>query len=190
MATPSHPHHRRARMFAGAAAAVVVCLGAAGCGAGQQTQTASQVAAVNGTNTAIGAIALRNVYLDVDPAAPHPVALVFTAINTSDLLPDRLVSITSAAATVTLTAPPGALHLAPGTAVAAGAPIEHPAAPAAPDRPITAAVRLDEAAAAGLTTAFTFTFARAGAITTEVPFDVVTPGEPVPAGRGALTDPV
>ncbi|ANS28701.1 hypothetical protein R1CP_20105 [Rhodococcus opacus] len=187
MATPSH-HHHHARLCAAIAAAV--SLSAAGCGAGQQTQTSSEVAAVNGSNVESGAIALRNVFLDVDPAEPNGVELVFTAINTSDLQPDRLRSITSETAIVTLTAPPGALDLAPGTAVAAGAPIEQLDVRAAPDQPITAAVSLDTAIRPGLTTSFLFHFDRAGAIEVKVPFDVVPPGEPVPAGRHALPDPV
>jgi hypothetical protein len=166
------------------------CLGAAGCGAGQQTQTAGEVAAVNGSNTESDAIALRNVYLDVDPNRPTPAELGCTAGNSSGQHPDRLRANTSETATVTLIAPPDALDLGPGTAVSAGAPIEHLEDPAAPDQPITAAVALTAAAQPGLTTVFTFHLEHSGAIGVTVPFDVVSPSELVPAGRGEIADPV
>jgi hypothetical protein len=152
----STPSRRRARIGTSAPAPVAIGLGVGGCGPGQQTPTAQQVATVNGSNTGAGAIALRNVYLDVDPADPHPTAPVFTAIKTSDRSPDPLVSITSAAVTVTLTAPPGVLRRAPDTA----------------------ALRLDETMQPALTTAFILTFVRAGAVTVHVPFDVITPPNP------------
>lgn len=191
------PRHRTQSwpIPAAIAAAAITLTAATGCSAGQQSQTASQVAAVNGTNIERGSIALRNVYLAADPRQTGdtrsdygPVSLVFTAVNTSELTVDRLMSIESESASVTLTATPEELELQPGTALDAGAPIEQLGAPTAPDHPVTATVQLvDGTVEPGLPLEFTFTFATSGAITAGVPYDVIAPGEPVPAYRDALT---
>ncbi|CAG7634532.1 hypothetical protein SIM91_43550 [Rhodococcus opacus] len=182
-------HPRRRRRPRGAVAVVSLiglCLTVAGCSAGQNTQTSSQVAAVNGANIDIGDIALRNVYLAVDPPptsedAPRPdAALAFTAINTSDTAEDRLVSIdTPAANSVDIDADPATLVLQPQTALAAGQPIEQLEEPAAPDRPITVTVDLiDSRVRPGLTIPMTFTFDKAGSQTFRVPFDMWASGDP------------
>lgn len=152
----------------------------AGCSAGQITQTSAQVAAVNGANIDVGDIALRNVYLAVDPPpesedVPRPDAeLAFTAINTSDSVEDRLIAIDSPAATsVDIVADPATLVLRPQTALAAGQPIEQLEEPAAPDSPITVRIDLiDSRVRPGLTIPITFTFEKAGSQTFRVPFDM------------------
>lgn len=74
-----------------------------GCSAGQETQTAEQAPAINGTNGSVGAIDLENVYLHAEVAdQPSPIytdiRLAFTAVNTSQTESDRLVEIESPAA--------------------------------------------------------------------------------------------
>lgn len=163
-----------------------ICLALTGCSAGQNTQTGSQVATVNGANIDVGDIALRNVYLAVDPEptsenAPRPDAeLAFTAINTSDTTEDRLVSIdTPAANSVNIAADPATLVLQPHTALAAGQPIEQLEEPAAPDHPITVIIDLiDSRVRPGLTIPITFTFDKAGSQTFRVPFDMWASGDP------------
>ena len=184
----THPPQRfRARWTGWLAIAATTA--AAGCGAGQITQTSSAVSAVNGSSLELGHMQLHNIYLDRDPGDPvDRVRLAFTAINTSSSVRDRLVAIESPAATdVTILASPAALTLLPGTALAAGQPVEHLTEPAAPDQPITVQVTLPGGVRPGLTTPFTFVFDRAGAGTTAVPVDVWAPGEDVPASRGDVT---
>lgn len=181
--------HRRVRsrrlrhiLVAGIAA---TCLVLAGCGAGQDTQTASQDAAVNGVNVETDTIALRNVFIAVEPDEPQTkrAELHFYAINTGNEQ-DRLVAIESDAATVTLDADPAKLVMQPETALAAGEPIQQLEVPMAPDQPITAAIELtDGTVESGLTMPFTFVFENAGEVPVTVPFDVWAPGEDVTKGR-------
>jgi len=153
----------------GLAAAVVL----SGCGAGQVSQTATQEAAVNGTSSNIGEIAVRNAHLRVDLTTDYAqpgseVELIFVASNNSPDVNDKLVSITSDVGTVSLT---GETALpASGTLVVG-----------APDGQITAleSVETTEAAKAkvelskpitnGLTYNFTFKFERGGEGTFAVP---------------------
>lgn len=106
-----------------AAVAAGLGLAAAGCSAGQVTQTDTQVAAVNGASGTVGAIAVRDAqllfpvehgyYEDGDSA---PIVVVI-ANNGADA--DKLLSVTSersAEAEIT-----GDRDLEPGTAVNAGA---------------------------------------------------------------------
>lgn len=180
--------HRLGRVVVAGAA---LCLAVSGCSAGQITQTATQVAAVNGASANGDTVALRNVYVAVDSGEPRSnrAELAFYAINTG-AEPDRLVAIESDAATVTIDAAPEDLVLKPGTAIASTMPVEHVEEPTAPDRPITATVELrDGTVEPGLTMPFTFVFERAGEIPIQIPFDVAAPGEDVPAGRAGIGDP-
>lgn len=163
------------------AGAAATCLAASGCSAGQITQTATQVAAVNGASAEKAGIALRNVFIGIAADAPptNRAELKFYAINTGEE-PDRLLAIESEGATVTLEADPAKLLMQPGTALAAGEPIQQLEKPKAPDKPITATVELaDGTVQPGLTMEFTFVFERAGEIPITVPFDVYAPGEDV-----------
>ncbi|WP_378741291.1 hypothetical protein [Nocardia brasiliensis] len=161
---------------------------AVACGAGQIAQTAQHRSSINGTNADAGHIALRNVYLSAEPVAEAPtpryanVTLSFTAVNTSIRITDRLVSITSdAATTVTINADPAALHLPPGTAIAATQPIEQPDNTPAPDEPFTVHVHLAaDAVRPAVPVPFTFVFEKAGPATFVVPFDISTPRQSSP----------
>ena len=188
----THPrpraHHGIRGRWARLIAVAVTTLAAASCGAGQITQTSDQVSAVNGSSLEIGHIQVHNIYLDHDPGDPVDRArLAFTVVNTSGSLTDRLVSIESPAAAVNILAPPGALTLAPGTALAAGQPVEQLTEPAAPDEPITVALTMPGGPRPGLTTPFTFVFEVAGTGTVAVPVDLWAPGEDVPPTRQDFT---
>lgn len=123
-----------------ATGAVLGALALAGCGAGQITQTSSQLPAVAGANAGVGAIVVRDAYIEFGEqvqganiyprggAAPLKMSIVNTGIQ-----PDRLVSASSpAAASVAITGdaevPPGRVLLIEG----APAPAAAPSAPARP----------------------------------------------------------
>lgn len=121
-----------------ATGAVLGALALAGCGAGQITQTSSQLPAVAGANAGVGAIVVRDAYIEFGEqvqganiyprggAAPLKMSIVNTGIQ-----PDRLVSASSpAAASVAITGdaevPPGRVLLIEGAPAAPA-----PAAPSA-----------------------------------------------------------
>jgi copper(I)-binding protein len=127
-----------------ATGAVLGALALAGCGAGQIAQTSTQAPAVVGANAGVGAIVVRDAYIEFGEgaqganiyprggAAPLKMSIVNTGIQ-----PDRLVSAsTPAAASVAITGdaevPPGRVLLIEG-----GAPA--PAPPAAPSAPSASA---------------------------------------------------
>jgi copper(I)-binding protein len=142
------PHVSRTPRFRpiGAVVATGAVLGAlalAGCGAGQVTQTSTQVPAVVGANAGVGAIVVRDAFIEFGEqpqganiyprggAAPLKMSIVNTGIQ-----PDRLVSASSpAAASVAITGdaevPPGRVLLIEG-APAAPAPSASPSASAQP----------------------------------------------------------
>lgn len=155
-----------------------------GCSAGQLTQTAEQEAAINGTDAHIGAIDLENIYLHAELAEEAEaiygnVRLAFTAVNTSLGEDDRLLEIGSpAAASVEIEASDPILQLKPESRLAAGQPVQNVDPTSAPDERITVAVTMkDIEVYPGLTFPFDFTFAKAGSVRVQVPFDVWTPGE-------------
>jgi copper(I)-binding protein len=157
------------------AARIVACCAAAlalvGCGAGQITQTDTQVAAVNGTSGDVGPfIALRDVLLPSPayPAGTYPVGsavpVVVTIINGGDQ-PDELVAVTSPAGQALVL---GATQIPPGATVLSTAGSARPSSPLVvgelrivltPTRPLHA----------GLTTPITFQFRNAGKQTLQVP---------------------
>ena len=109
-----------------AAGAVLGALALAGCGAGQITQTSTQVPAVAGANAGVGAVVVRDAYIEFGEqaqganiyprggAAPLKMSIVNTGIQ-----PDRLVSASSpAAASVAISGdaevPPGRVLLIEG----------------------------------------------------------------------------
>ncbi|MFD4369130.1 hypothetical protein [Rhodococcus sp. NPDC058521] len=180
---------RRRRSALVTALIAVVGVAAAGCGAGQDTQTGNQQAAVGGNSAQVDGIELLNVYFRADPtdtgqARYGQVTLAFTVINTSDTA-DRLESIDATAdASLTLEGPDEARVIRPGTSMSAGQPIEQLEPATAPDQPITVRVDMpDDAVRPGLTHPVTFTFERAGSVTLQVPFDAWTPTESVPTAR-------
>ncbi|WP_433670155.1 hypothetical protein ACQP06_02445 [Nocardia sp. CA-136227] len=98
-ATTASKSRRRAVTVAALAAGAVLAL--SGCGAGQISQTATQVAAVNGSTANVGSIALRDVRFLLPQGEESgntkggKAVLAFTAVNMSDSKTDELVSITA-----------------------------------------------------------------------------------------------
>ncbi len=177
--TAQNASTRRVATAVALAAAAAVSLSA--CSAGQITQTATQVAAVNGNYANQGDISLRNVHIvypnseeySLEPGGK--VVLAFTALNESEFEPERLAKIaTDKAEAVTIAGEVGERVIRPQTALASGAP----------DATVTddnekiltkeILVTLDgisEGVYPGLTVPVTFTFERAGDITVNVPVD-------------------
>ncbi|MFF0541826.1 hypothetical protein ACWEVD_30215 [Nocardia thailandica] len=149
----------RRRMVTVAALAAAGAVALSGCGAGQHTQTSSQVAAINGNNADIGQIALRDVQIVLPPAGSADYALTkggkaviaLSIINDGEIVTDELTSVTTDLGQVKITAPGGdpAFKIAPQQTVVAGKPAtsaatggtdDHhgtPAPSAAPDKPAT-----------------------------------------------------
>jgi copper(I)-binding protein len=153
----------------GMAAAVVL----SGCGAGQVSQTATQEPAVNGTSGTVGAVALRNIHLRVvqttDYVQPgRDVELIFTAVNNSPDVNDKLVSVTSDVGTVSLT---GDTTVPAGGVLVVGQPDGQTAALEAAEASegAEAAVALSKPITNGLTYDFKFTFEKSGETTVPVP---------------------
>jgi copper(I)-binding protein len=162
------------------AARIVACCAAAltlaGCGAGQITQTDSQVAAVDGSfGNAGNAIALREVLIPYPPnqqgtyPAGSAVPLVLTIVNQASSA-DELIAVTSPAASQALVL--GATQIPPGTTVISTAgdlPLSgEPPSPlgAGKLRVVLVTTRLLHA---GLNTPVTLTFRNAGTVTLAVP---------------------
>lgn len=152
---------------------LAVALGAAGCAAGQVTQTSAQASAVNGAMADVGSIALRDVVLaypggeDVlgyEEGDDAPLRL--TIVNSGDR-PDELVSVTTpAAGDVTvdgMTTIPGSFAVTStegGTSASAGAGVIRVVL-----TDLTGPIR------PGLPTSITFRFRDAGKATLQVPID-------------------
>jgi len=124
--TTQRPSARLLRVLGAACAVVVAGVALAGCGAGQQAQTAQQVAAVAGASATAGDIAVRNAEIAY-PDGLSPEAAIYRSGGTAPVLltivnegaqTDRLLSATSpAGGTVTLT---GEQTLAPALALVSG----------------------------------------------------------------------
>lgn len=120
----------RRRMAMVAALAAGAALALTGCSAGQISQTADQVAAINGNHADVGKISLRNVHIVYPPSGEHTNAtggkavLALSFVNTSETTADELTKISTDLGEVKITAPDGGstLKLKPQqTVVAAGA---------------------------------------------------------------------
>ena len=166
--------------------AAVVALAAGGvlalsaCGAGQISQTATQVSAVNGNSADIGDISLRNVHVvypqteEYSIEAGGKVELGFIAVNNSPANADTLTRIsTTAASSITVGEEPGGTEIAPLTALGAGTPVNNEATN--PDIPLQFIVvelnGIGEEVRPGLTVPITFTFEDAGDVELLVPVD-------------------
>jgi len=172
----------------GLAAALVL----SSCGAGQNAQTSTQVAGVNGASGEIGSIALRDVVLAypggerVFGYGPGDVApLLATIVNSGDRA-DELVSVTTPAAgaviVVGTTTIPGGVAVTSlddaGTASALEPPTPEEADPLRPADPplafdelIIVLTNLQQPIRPGRTTAVTFRFRHAGQMTLPVPIE-------------------
>ncbi|GAA5048339.1 hypothetical protein [Nocardia callitridis] len=115
-------------MLTVAALAAGAALALTGCSAGQIAQTADQVPAVNGNESTIGQIALRNLHI-VYPAAGAEYTnakggkalIALSIINDSPSVSDELTSVTTELGTVKITPASGksTLELAPQQTVVA-----------------------------------------------------------------------
>lgn len=120
---------RRRRMAAAAALAAGAALILSGCGAGQISQTATQVAAINGNTANAGDIALRNVHI-VFPGngtATHTTggkaALALSIVNTGAVGTDELTGVTTDLGKVEITPSEGGkLEIAPSETVVVSTP--------------------------------------------------------------------
>jgi copper(I)-binding protein len=130
----SDPRRNRARLVIGA---LIAAVAVAGCGAGQITQTARQVAAVEGANATAGHISVRNATIEFDEAghgaAVHPIGgsapLEMLIVNTGAEV-DRLVAASSPVAESVQIS--GVLRIPGGRALTIeGAPAELAAPPPA-----------------------------------------------------------
>ncbi|MDV8024276.1 hypothetical protein [Rhodococcus sp. IEGM 1330] len=176
--TPLGRHRRTAAalaLLAGGAFALTAC------GAGQISQTATQVAAVNGNSADVGDIQLRNVhvvYPDSQEYSIEPggtVELGFTAINASPAVADELTGISSPEAQVTIVdeAESGSNEIAPQTALGAGSPADVQLDdPLLPIQLIKVEMAdISQNVRPGLTLPITFEFANAGEVVVNVPVD-------------------
>nr|WP_314142653.1 hypothetical protein [uncultured Rhodococcus sp.] len=177
-ATPLGRHRRTAAalaLLAGGAFALTAC------GAGQISQTATQVAAVNGNSVDVGDIQLRNVHVVYPTSEEYSimpggtVELGFTAINSNPSVADELTDISSPEAQVTIVeeAESGSNEIAPLTALGAGSPADVQLDdPLVPIQLIKVEMAdISENVRPGLTLPVTFEFANAGEVVVNVPID-------------------
>ncbi|MGH3919684.1 MAG: copper chaperone PCu(A)C [Pseudonocardiaceae bacterium] len=172
----SRRHSSMRRPLAVTALVAACCAAAvalAGCGAGQITQTDSQVAAVPGAYGDVGSIALRNVLIHYPPSpngtypvgSNVPVLLTIANLGTSA---DELISVTSPAASQVLVL--GTSTIPPGTNVTSTIG----PTPAGAQSPLVAGelrivLNTTQPLRAGLNTPVTFVFRDAGTVTVPVP---------------------
>ncbi|MEU7139099.1 hypothetical protein ABZ942_06590 [Nocardia sp. NPDC046473] len=146
----------RRRMVPVAALAAGAAIALAGCSSGQISQTADQVAAINGNHADVGKIALRNVHIvfpaqgtEYNNTKGGKAVIALSIINNSPSVPDELTSLTTDLGTVKITPATGktTVELAPQqTVVAATKPVKaatpagdaHGAAPTAAAAPTSA----------------------------------------------------
>ncbi|WP_433627303.1 hypothetical protein [Nocardia sp. CA-120079] len=147
----------RRRMVSVAVLAAGAALVLSGCSAGQISQTATQVAAVNGNHADIDRISLRNVHIvfpatgtDYTNTKGGKAIIALSVVNNGETVTDELTSITTDLGTVKITPPAGAsaFRIAPQqTVVAATSPTtataaksdEHGATPSSSAAPTTSA---------------------------------------------------
>jgi hypothetical protein len=169
-----HPIRLSTTVAALAAGGLVGAVALTGCGTGQIAQTSVQASAVDGSQTTIKNVALRNVHIQAvqtgDFLRPgKTVELVLVAANLSPDVADRLVGITSDIGTVTVT---GDSRLPAGGTLFVGTPhgqntkalgVVEAAANA------KATVALTKSISNGLNYNFTFDFEKAGRGSLAVP---------------------
>ncbi len=156
-----------------AACGLATAVALSACGAGQVSQTATQEPAVNGTSGTAGSVSLRNIHLratqDTDYVQPgSDVELIFTAVNNSPDVNDKLVSISSDVGSVALS---GDTALPANGVLVAGQPDGQTAAleSAETSEAAEARVALSKPITNGLTYNFTFKFQQSGETTVAVP---------------------
>lgn len=156
-----------------AACGLAAAVALSGCGAGQVSQMATQEPAVNGTSANVGSVSVRNIHLraaqTTDYVQPgRDIELIFTAVNNSPDVNDKLVSISSEIGSVSLT---GDTSLPANGVLVVGTPDGQPQAleNAGLADAAQAKVALSKPITNGLTYNFTFDFQRAGKATITVP---------------------
>lgn len=144
-----------------AAAALGLALAVSGCAAGQISQTAQQVAAIDGGNASVGQLSVLNVIFETPAAANYgpgstvPVSLVISNHGTQG---DTLTGVSSPdAAKVTISA--GKIALPQQFNVQVNSAAEHTISLEGLSRPLCF----------GQSIPVTFTFAQAGTVTVRVP---------------------
>ncbi|MGW5141264.1 hypothetical protein ACWEPH_19520 [Nocardia beijingensis] len=145
------PKGARRRMVTVAALAAGAAIALSGCGAGQVSQTAQQVAAVNGNHADVGRIALRNVHIvypsegtGYNNTKGGKALIALSIVNNGESVADELTSITTDLGTVKITPASGksVVELAPQqTVVAATQPVKREAAPTTTSAAPTSAPR-------------------------------------------------
>lgn len=147
-----------------AAIGMAVALGTTGCGAGQISQTANQLPAVNGANVNAGPLELRDVQiLYPEQDAPTvfgdggPFEVAFTVSNSDQLTTYRLKEILAEEGSVEFTEGSESDRvIRPGEALRGGMPV---GSTDAVERKVTAELTdTGDTVAAGLTTKLTFVF--------------------------------
>lgn len=173
---------RRVRALT-AAAALTLGLLVSGCAAGQISQTADEVAAIDGANGGVGDITVRNVEMvtaDTGGYAKGADAALQLKISNQGLSADTLTQVNSPAA----------------TSVEVNGPVQVPAQSLlsiGAQAPITVTLKnLTDAVSYGQSVPVTFSFAAAGPITVQVPIAIpdqrqgarptldIEPAEPTP----------
>jgi len=201
--------HQLMRTPLTAVALIIACsaavLGLAGCGAGQVTQTDSQVAVIDGTEGNVGNIALRDVLIPYPAvgsqaflAGSYPVGsdvpLHFVIVN-QGARADELLSVTTPMARqvqlagsttipagVSITSADGG-SLASDGSLASSQPSASPAPSAQPATPLDfgelsiVLVDVNRTLSPGLNTEITFVFRDAGRVTLPVPLGGPPPGD-------------
>ncbi|BBG05144.1 MULTISPECIES: copper chaperone PCu(A)C [Pseudonocardia] len=177
-------NRRPVRTLAGVAGAVALTgLLLSGCGAGQLSQTAQQVAATNGVNASVGSVDLRDVQIAY-PESPASEAALYargtsaplraTLVNSGSVA-DRLVSVSSpAAANVLIDGDP---VLPQDVALVSAA--NFPLTPTT-SRPLDITLEgLTQPIGSADNIEITFVFERAGSVTADVPAAIPTEDLPV-----------
>ncbi|CCQ14773.1 putative uncharacterized protein [Rhodococcus sp. AW25M09] len=143
----------------------------------------------SGAADEVGNIELQNVVVQAELTGATPnssasaygnATLAFTAVNVAATGTDRLLEISSpAASSVTIDATAEQLVIEPSTSIAAGQAVENlDSGDDGADRPFTVALELaDGELAPGTLIPVTFEFERAGSVAFDAPFDVYEPGE-------------
>lgn len=169
-------HSRRA--LAALAISAGAAFGLSACGAGQISQTASQVPAVNGTEAKIGALDVRDAQIMFPQDAnqkpgtePTKANLTFTVANGNPGASDRLTGVEITGATATVAEPDKAIILGGQSLTAALPSDEQPTNPAS--TPIHIAVTdLSDSIRPGLNVPITLDFESAGQLHMTVPVTV------------------
>ncbi|MDF0532190.1 hypothetical protein P0W64_20915 [Tsukamurella sp. 8F] len=171
---------RGVRAAAGMALVAGTLLATAACGSGQISQTASQVAAINGANQQVKDLALRDVHI-LYPAVGGQARIAFTIANQSPTDSDSLESITSADGTKASIS--GDTTIAPNKAIYGSAPAG--TLDGADIDRLKVSIPVAGQLRPGLTTDLTFTFAKSGSLTVPVPVDAGATTGPVEAGASS-----